>query len=550
MSEVLRFACMVRVSTETQERQGESMRTQRLQDAADVAALKGHVVGWYGADRHEHATEGHERAELVRLTKDAAAGRLDAVMIADLDRWDRGSAEARVALDVFEAGGIRFFVGRMELKLKLPEHRFILDMTSAVGKLFAANAARKSLLNKIERAKRNLPACGRLPVGRLWDKKTSTWSIDPAARRMYQEIARRLLGGASAYALAKEYGSSHSNLCHNLRHNMGAVWIQEFNSERFNLHEKIATPVPPLLDPKTIKLIIARLEALRTYLHKTPRPRNLYLLSGRLFCAGCGRALTGCIGNSTGRRYYRHYRLDAVRVNPVKPCPYGERCRRRLRADDLERTVVSKLFDLYGSPALIRQQMDDVAPKRERLTTSIGRLEALLEENGRQWTKLLRRTYEKEKDWPAKVVDAEKARLHSRGDDLNGQLETARTELAALPDTEAVEKYLHYMEEPGKDPDFPNGHFIYSDDPHYAENADGSYFLGGNDYGTLLHLLKEDPSGQQRLALVHSAFETPQPNGSPSGVYVTPEEKGGFTFELRGLLQFRIGGRVMPSGSS
>src|SRR5262245_1842947 len=71
----LRFAALVRVSTEKQERQGESLRVQRADCQAAVAALGGRVVAWYGADAAEHATEGWERKELTRLLGDAKAGR-------------------------------------------------------------------------------------------------------------------------------------------------------------------------------------------------------------------------------------------------------------------------------------------------------------------------------------------------------------------------------------------------------------------------------------------------------------------------------------------
>jgi DNA invertase Pin-like site-specific DNA recombinase len=107
---MLRFASLVRVSTERQEQQGESLRTQPLDNERDAALLGGRVVEHYGADRHEHATEGWERSELVRLTKDAEKGKFDAVIIQNADRWDRGSKEAKHAREVFQQHGIKFFI--------------------------------------------------------------------------------------------------------------------------------------------------------------------------------------------------------------------------------------------------------------------------------------------------------------------------------------------------------------------------------------------------------------------------------------------------------
>jgi hypothetical protein len=45
----LRFGALVRVSTEKQEQQGESLRTQRSQIERDVAQLGAQVVAWPAA---------------------------------------------------------------------------------------------------------------------------------------------------------------------------------------------------------------------------------------------------------------------------------------------------------------------------------------------------------------------------------------------------------------------------------------------------------------------------------------------------------------------
>jgi hypothetical protein len=85
----LRFAAFARVSTERQAEQGESLRTQRAQNAKNVELLGGTVVGWYGGA--EHATAGWEKKEMLRLTADAAKGKFDAVIIAYL-AWTAGTA--------------------------------------------------------------------------------------------------------------------------------------------------------------------------------------------------------------------------------------------------------------------------------------------------------------------------------------------------------------------------------------------------------------------------------------------------------------------------
>jgi DNA invertase Pin-like site-specific DNA recombinase len=83
---MLRFASLVRVSTERQEQRGESLRTQCKSNRRDAELMGGQLVAEYGADRSEHGTDGWERSELVRLTADAGKGRFDAVIIQNADR--------------------------------------------------------------------------------------------------------------------------------------------------------------------------------------------------------------------------------------------------------------------------------------------------------------------------------------------------------------------------------------------------------------------------------------------------------------------------------
>src|SRR4051812_32103840 len=99
----VRFGALVRVSGEEQEKKGESLPVQKEQIEKAVGLLGGTIAGWYGGQ--EHATEGHERKELKRLTADGAKGLFDAVIMQRADRWDRGSKEAAQAKEVFKARG-------------------------------------------------------------------------------------------------------------------------------------------------------------------------------------------------------------------------------------------------------------------------------------------------------------------------------------------------------------------------------------------------------------------------------------------------------------
>src|SRR5688572_4268461 len=108
MASPLRFAALVRVSTEKQERHGQSLKTQTEDNQRSVRTICGNIVAWYGG--HEHGTPGYEKKEVDRLLHDATRGIFDAVIVAYADRWSRDNLKSKEGLAVFRRHGIRFFV--------------------------------------------------------------------------------------------------------------------------------------------------------------------------------------------------------------------------------------------------------------------------------------------------------------------------------------------------------------------------------------------------------------------------------------------------------
>src|SRR5262249_25609229 len=152
------------------------------------------------------ATPGWEKQEVERLLRDAQRHKFDAVIVASADRWSRDNADSKRGLDILAKNDIRFFVGTTEFNLFLPEHKFFLGMSAEIGEFQANNQSRKSLLNKIERAKKGVPVTGQLPSGRTYDKKTGKWDINKEFKEKIEEAAQRYIAGESMAQLAIELG--------------------------------------------------------------------------------------------------------------------------------------------------------------------------------------------------------------------------------------------------------------------------------------------------------------------------------------------------------
>src|ERR1700749_417953 len=111
----LRIAPLIRVSTDKQEKKGESLNVQTSDVTAYIAHLDGINAGCYGGQ--EHATPGYETKEVNRLLADAAKGKFDAVMVTHPDRWSRDNAKSKAGLKILRDNRIKFFVGTQEYDL-------------------------------------------------------------------------------------------------------------------------------------------------------------------------------------------------------------------------------------------------------------------------------------------------------------------------------------------------------------------------------------------------------------------------------------------------
>jgi DNA invertase Pin-like site-specific DNA recombinase len=367
VSRWLRFASLVRVSTERQEAKGESLRTQRAQNEADVASLAGTIAATYGGQ--EHASPGFEHKEVDRLLTDAERGLFNAVIVADASRWSRDNAKSKAGLEVFRKAGVKFFIGTTEHDLFDPTVRLILGMAAEIGEFQALEQARKSLLNRIARARRGIPASHHIPFGRTFDRKTGKWDIDPEKRARLERAAARYLAGEHLPEVAGAEGFSVAGL-HRAFASAGPEYAQTFKSPRLKIAETVPTKIPELLPAEVRAALRERAEAGKTYRHGAPKFK--YLLGRCVFCSACGYAMSG--QRTHGRLYYRHMSSKKLRLFGMRPCLLATMS---VNAAVLDETVLNELFDLFGNPEAVRRAVAAAVPDAGATDAARLRFDAL-----------------------------------------------------------------------------------------------------------------------------------------------------------------------------
>jgi DNA invertase Pin-like site-specific DNA recombinase len=361
----MRYAPLIRVSTEKQEQQGESLHTQEKQIQQYVQSLGGTIPEYcWQYSGQEHGTSDFERKMLNKLLSDASNDLFDAVIVADASRWSRDNQKSKEGLQILRDNQIKFFVGTTQYDLYNPEHTFFLGMAAEFGEFQARQQSLKSIVNRIERAKDENgghPSCGKRPYGRTFDKATKTWGIEEEKKQRIEWVAEQYLSGGKMSVIAKQVGMNHSNLWKILTKRSGTKWTQKFNVKKLNVSEEIVTTIPPLLSDEIIDAIKNRAKSNKTYTHGEYKHR--YLLASMVLCGECGNAMVGQT-NHGNRQYYRHQRGLKTPCNPSL----------WIRAEELENIVIEKVFELYGNPDVLKEavarnmvQHDDIEKLEKKL---------------------------------------------------------------------------------------------------------------------------------------------------------------------------------------
>lgn len=430
MMKKLRFAPIVRVSTEKQEKdKHESLRTQTEQVKSYVSHLNGTIPDncWQYSGQ-EHATPEQERRKLDRLLEDSAKDKFDAVIVVDNSRWSRDNARSKQGLDTLKKNGIRFFIATMEMDLNNPEHQLIMGVTTEINEFQAKIQALKSITNRINRARRNIPTAGKLPYGRTYDKDKG-WGVDKEKQGIIQRAAERYLNGESIVEIAKSYGMNFSNLWQILTKKSGTEWPLRFCNLRLNIDQTVSLKIPPLLDEPTIEAIKQRADSRRTYVHGKGK-KHFYLLGSVIFCKKCGYTLFGQT-NVSGRRYYRHprYRKKECGFNTWVP------------AEEIEFAVLSQLVKTFGDPELLQRAIDKATPglkEVEKMEQEEKQLEDDLKNITRQKDSIVDAVADGTltKDETKKKMET----LRQREQAIRERIETLEQQMADRPDPSQAKK--------------------------------------------------------------------------------------------------------------
>jgi len=327
----LRFAPLIRVSTDGQEKKGVSLQNQKDDNLRAVEALRGvipdHCWEYVGS---EHATPDQEREMFNSMLAGCSEDLFDAVIFANIDRWSRSTEDNDRAINILRKAGKRVFLLKREFVLT--DHRDVKDLKSGVldGEAHAARMLTDAIWAKVRIAKRGFPINGEhvVPFGRKLlnyrDRARAgveaEWEIISKDQKFAMNAADRYIEGERLKVISEETGMPLTNLREMLTKFAGPKWEHSFVKEEFGIDEHFETDVPELLPADMRKAIEERIEKNTTFdrdYSNNAYFKNRYLLKGFVFCGYCGKVFYGTT-NPDGHHYYYHNKSRCGRIDSVK----------------------------------------------------------------------------------------------------------------------------------------------------------------------------------------------------------------------------------------
>jgi len=293
-------ALYVRVSTEEQAVNGDSLRTQR-EELTNYALKNGfHIYGIYEDDGF--SATNLKRPELQRLLKDVEQNKINRILITKLDRLSRGVRNYYKILDtldehevywqtIFEKYDSSTANGRLHINIMLSVAENESAQTSErIRSVFKTKIENKELI------------AGKIPIG--LKKENKKLIIDEDKKQIVLDAFKFYKETTSAYHTFQKLDLKYPDLQLNYMRTYRILTNKLYIGIKETKYGDIENFCPSIIDNTTF-------ENTQSLLQKNARKKSLnntegYLFQGMLKCAECGYTLGGKFysKNVESSRYY------------------------------------------------------------------------------------------------------------------------------------------------------------------------------------------------------------------------------------------------------
>lgn len=368
-----------RVSTVAQAEKGTSLKSQR-----DLGTKKAKELGlkplvWDEGGKSSHHEDITQRPVLFDLFGAIKSGKVRHLWVYDQSRISRNDQVASLFRYECNKSGVTLYTKDGQFDLSSPQDKFLKQLLDAVAEFDNTTRSERTRLGKLQRVRNGNWHGGPPPFGYKLENKKLVINEDEAT--WVQEVFKASLNGAMPSQLKKMLDSN------GVRSRRGGLWtLGSIQAMLKNHHyagqytyvdsktkETIHVPCPEIVDEVTwqgVQLVHSRLRSSQ----RKATTRHFYLLRDLMYCAHCGRPISGRINTKGGESLYycpnkeRQWVTKGASDTPWQRgtgCGF-ERSMNITRADEL---VWQYVQDMHQKSSVLKEQVKQRVLKEQGIST-------------------------------------------------------------------------------------------------------------------------------------------------------------------------------------
>lgn len=344
---------------------------QQVKAVRSFAAVQGLTVTGVYADRAISGTT-DQRPEFQRMIEDAKAGLFSYVLVYSLDRFARDRFDSVTYKQILKEHGVRV-LSAMENIGDDAAGVLMEAVLEGLAEYYSRELSTKIKRGLQDNAEKCLVACA-LPYG-YRKGADGKFEIDPAEADVVREVFRRV---AAHETLADIYRDLNAR---GIRTKHGAEWNRSSFRKMLANERYIGTyiygdiriegGVPAIVDRSTFYAVREEMERRSEPqgegVPAKRRGRNVYYLTGKLFCGLCESALVGTSGRGKSGTSYTYYA-----------------CKKQLKEKTCTKTAVSQPKIEWAIAKAIREFAMDDELIEELVESSLEKQDEMAKEQDRE----------------------------------------------------------------------------------------------------------------------------------------------------------------------
>lgn len=360
---MIRVAIYVRVSTDQQAQEGDSIAaqldalTKYVNDRSDMI-LAGEYIDEGISGRKA------DRDELQRLLSDINVGKIDQILFTKLDRWFRSVRHYTATQELLDKKGVTWSaIWEPIYDTTTAAGRLIVNQMMSIAQFEAENTSQRIRAVMAYKVAQGEAVTGKTPIG--YEIRDKHLAIVPEEAEVIRKIFRRYaeigsLNEVVRYAQSLGYEIQKQNL----------KWILK-NRKYIGEHRGNREYCPPIIEKDLFEDVQRKLG-----MNVSKSAKRVYIFAGLIKCSCCGRRMAGLHDAHKTQDGYTFYRCPAYYVPP-------RRCENKkiIGEKALEKYLVEEAQQLAREIQIraeaTKKEVKNTEKQRAAIDRRIGRLKEL-----------------------------------------------------------------------------------------------------------------------------------------------------------------------------